>query len=87
MDWIVFSYSLSSKSSSPCVSIWRQLKRVGALSPVGGVYVLPAREPSIETFGWLAQQVRRSEGEAVIMRDWQSTGLPDQEMEARLAPL
>ena len=42
MQWVVFSYSLPSKSSSPRVSVWRQLKRVGAISSVGGAYVLPA---------------------------------------------
>ena len=80
MDWIAFSYSLSSKSSSPRVSIWRQLKRVGAVSPVGGVYVLPAQEPCIEAFGWLAQQVRQAGGEAVVMHVGQFEGLTDQEV-------
>jgi hypothetical protein len=79
MDWIAFSYSLSSKSSSPRVSIWRQLKRVGAVSPVGGVYILPAQEPCIEAFGWLAQQVRQAGGEAVVMHVGQFEGFSDQE--------
>jgi len=79
MDWIAFSYSLSSKSSSPRVSIWRQLKRVGAVSPVGGMYILPAQEPCIETFGWLAQQVRQAGGEAILMHVGQFEGLSDQE--------
>jgi hypothetical protein len=79
MDWLAFSYSLSSKSSSPPVSIWRQLKRVGAVSPVGGVHILPAQEPCIEAFGWLAQQVRQAGGEAVVMHVGQFEGLTDQE--------
>jgi hypothetical protein len=79
MDWIAFSYSLSSKSSSVRVSIWRQLKRVGAVSPVGGVYLLPAQEPCTEAFSWLAQQVRQSGGEAVVMHVGQFEGLADQE--------
>jgi hypothetical protein len=79
MDWIAFSYSLSSKSSSPRVSIWRQLKRAGAVSPVGGVYILPAQESCSEAFGWLAQQVRQAGGEAVVMHVGQFEGLADQE--------
>ncbi len=80
MDWIVFSCSLSAKSSSLRVSIWRQLKRVGAISPVGSVYVLPAREPCVEAFGWLAQQVRQAAGEALVMHVGQFEGLTDEEM-------
>ena len=79
MDWIAFSSSLSSKSSSARVSIWRQLKRVGAVSPVGGVYLLPAQEPCAEAFSWLAQQVRQSGGEAVVMHVGQFEGLTDQQ--------
>ena len=80
MNWIVFSYSLPAKSSSPRVSVWRQLKRLGAISPVGGVYVLPAREPCEEAFGWLAQQVRQAGGEALVMRVDQFEGLADPEL-------
>ena len=79
MEWIAISYSLPSKSSSPRVSIWRQLKRVGAVSPVGGVYILPAQGPCVEAFGWLAQQVRQAGGEAVVMHVGRFEGLTDQE--------
>jgi len=79
MNWIAFSYSLSSKSSGPRVSIWRQLKRVGAISPIGSLYVLPAQEPCAEAFGWLAQQVRQAGGEAVVMHIDRFEGLTDQE--------
>lgn len=80
MNWVVFSYSLPAKSSSPRVSVWRQLKRLGALSPVGSLYVLPAQEPCDEAFGWLAQQVRQAGGEAVVMRVDQFEGLAAPEL-------
>ena len=67
MNWVVFSYSLPSKSSSPRVSTWRQLQRIGAISIAGGAYVLPAREGCVEAFQWLAQKVRQAGGEAVVM--------------------
>jgi hypothetical protein len=77
MEWITFSYSLSAKSSSPRVAVWRQLKRIGAVSPAGGVYVLPLREDCLEAFTWLAQQVRQAGGEALVMHVAQFEGLPD----------
>jgi hypothetical protein len=80
VNWIVFSYSLPATSSSPRVSVWRQLKRAGAVSPVGGMYLLPAQEPCVETFGWLAQQVRQAGGEAVVMHVDEFNGLATPEL-------
>ena len=39
-DWVAFSYTLSTKKkSSSRVAIWRRLQRLGAITPVAGVYV------------------------------------------------
>ncbi|MCD6286849.1 MAG: chromate resistance protein [Anaerolineae bacterium] len=65
---MVFSYSLSAKSSSPRVATWRQLQRLGAISVAGGVYLLPATDECEEAFQWLAQKVRHADGEALVMR-------------------
>ena len=68
MSWVVFSYSLSSKGhSSPRVTIWRRLRRLGAISPSGGLYILPAREECIEALQWLTQEVQQAQGEALMM--------------------
>ncbi len=78
MEWVVFSYSLSTKSSSPRVALWRRLRRLGAISPAGGLYVLPARDECIEAFNWLAQEIHHAKGEAVVLRVQQFEGLTDQ---------
>lgn len=80
MKWITFSYSLSAQSSSPRVAVWRQLKRIGAISPAGGVYVLPWGDDCLEAFTWLAQQTRQAGGEALVMHVEQFEDLTDQEM-------
>ncbi len=83
MSWVVFSYSIPAKSSSsPRVALWRRLRRVGAISPAGGVYVLPARDECIEAFQWLAQEIRQAKGEAVVMRVERFEGLTDQQLSA-----
>ena len=81
MDWVVFSYSLPTKAvSSPRVALWRRLKRLGAISPAGGVQVLPARDECIEAFQWLAREIRQAKGEALLMRVEQLEGLTDQQL-------
>ncbi|MBI3661115.1 chromate resistance protein [Candidatus Acetothermia bacterium] len=81
MDWVVFTYSLPAKlRSSPRVTLWRRLRRLGAVSLVGGVQVLPAQDECIEAFQWLAQEVRQSKGEALVMRVEQLGGMDDQQV-------
>lgn len=67
--WIAFSYTLAAKKkSSARVTVWRRLQRLGAITPVSGVYVLPATEACVEAFQWLAQEVLAADGQAVVMR-------------------
>lgn len=81
MSWMVFSYSLPSKSSSsPRVALWRRLRRIGAISLKGGINVLPARDECIEAFQWLAQEVQQAKGEALIMQVERFEGLADEEI-------
>jgi hypothetical protein len=83
MQWIVFTYSLPAQStSSPRVAIWRRLRRLGAVTPAGGVYVLPALDECVEGFQWLAQEIRQAQGEALVMRVKQFEGLTDQQLVA-----
>src|SRR5262245_34343094 len=84
MPWLVLSYSLpAAPRSSPRVTIWRRLKRLGVLPMAGGAYVLPARDACVEAFQWLAQEIRQAEGEALIMRVVQFDGLSDAQVVAR----
>jgi hypothetical protein len=81
LSWMVFSYSLPSKSSSsPRVTLWRRLRRLGAISLKGGIQVLPDREECIEAFQWLSQEVQQAKGEALVMQVEQFSGLTDQDM-------
>jgi hypothetical protein len=81
MTWVVFSYSLPSKGqSSPRVTLWRRLRRLGAFSPMVGIHILPAREECLEAFQWLAEEVQHAKGEALVMKVEQCEGLSDTEL-------
>lgn len=78
MNWVVFSYSLSTKrASSARVSFWRRLQRMGAVTAKAGVYVLPPHDECVEAFQWLAQEVQQRGGDAVVMRVDRFEGLPE----------
>lgn len=77
MTWIVFSYSLPAQANAPRVALWRRLRRLGAISPTGSVYVLPARDECVESFQWLAQEIRQAGGETLVMHVSEFEGLGD----------
>jgi hypothetical protein len=84
MTWLVFSYSLPFKArSSPRVALWRRLRRLGAISPTGGMYLLPVREECLEAFQWLTEEVKQAKGEALVMHVEQFEGLSDAELMER----
>lgn len=81
MNWIVFTYSMSAQTrSSPRVALWRRLRRIGAVSPANGVFILPARDECVESFQWLAQEIRTANGEALVMRVDQFEGIGDTQL-------
>ncbi len=78
MNWLAFSYSLPGASrSSPRVAVWRRLRRIGAISPGGGVHILPVREECLEAFQWLSQEVKQAGGEALLMHVDRFNGMDD----------
>ena len=81
MSWVVFSYSLPAAGrSSPRVAVWRRLRALGAVSPIGGIHVLPARDECVEALQWLAQEVEQAKGEALLMRVERFEGLNDAQL-------
>jgi hypothetical protein len=81
MSWVVFSYSLPSKAASSArVAVWRRLRRLGAISPAGGIHLLPARDECVEAFQWLAQEVQEAKGEALVLHVERCEGMSDAQL-------
>jgi hypothetical protein len=62
------------------VRIRRRLQQLGAVAVKNAVYVLPAGEQMAEDFEWLAQEIRRDGGEAVVAAARFVSGLTDAEL-------
>lgn len=81
MVWLVFTSSLpSGGTSSARVSLWRRLKRLGAVALPGNTPVLPDRPETLEALQWVAQEVRHGGGEAVVLRVHELLGLSDTDL-------
>jgi hypothetical protein len=86
MNWLLLTYSLpTGPNSSPRVTLWRRLRRVGAVAVSGGSYLLPPHEPCREAFAWLQQEIGAAGGEALILHVAAIEGLRDAEVIALFA--
>jgi hypothetical protein len=63
--------------------MWRKLRRLGAVQLVDGLVALPAQGETVESFGWLADEVLEAGGQAWT---WRATGskAQDQALQQRL---
>ena len=48
----------------------------------GGMQILPARDDCLESFQWLAQEIRAANGEAAVMKVRELQGMTDQQLVA-----
>ena len=60
--WLVLTWRLPSGSSTPRVTLWRSLRRLGAAVLTPGAAILPFREELQEQLDWLAQEVEEQGG-------------------------
>ena len=65
-EWVLLNYRLPREPSTPRISVWRKLKKLGVAQVVDGVVALPADARTREQFDWLAQEIVEYEGQAGV---------------------
>ena len=68
-SWVLLVYKIPREPTSSRATVWRKLKRLGALLLHDAVWVLPATPWTREQFQWLAVEIGELEGEAYL---WES---------------
>src|SRR5438105_8430976 len=63
-EWVALAWRLPAGSSTPRVTTWRNLQRLGAARLTPGAALLPFREDLQEQLDWLAQDIEQQGGEA-----------------------
>lgn len=67
-EWVLLAYRMPREPSTPRISLWRKLRKLGALQLVDGLVALPADPATVEAFDWLADEVIEAGGEAWTWR-------------------
>jgi hypothetical protein len=68
LAWLLLLVRLPATHSVERVSIWRKLKKSGAIQIQTSTYVLPDDPPRYETFQWLTKHIRDAGGDATLVR-------------------
>ena len=67
-EWVALAWRLpGSGSSTPRVTTWRSLQRLGAARLTPGAALLPYREELVEQLEWLAQDIEQQGGDAWVL--------------------
>lgn len=78
--WVLFAYRMPREPSGPRVTVWRKLRRLGAVQLVDGLVALPASAETVEAFDWLADEAIEAGGEAWT---WRASGSKQQDRALR----
>jgi hypothetical protein len=65
-QWVLLSYRLPRQTSTPRITVWRNLNRLGVGKLNDGLVALPADARTREQLDWVSQQIVDFGGEASI---------------------
>ena len=83
-EWVLLAYRLPREPSTPRISLWRKLRRLGALQLVDGLVTLPADASTVEALDWLAEEVVEAGGEAWTWRATPGSKAQEQSLRRRM---
>jgi len=66
MDWVLLTYRLPTEPSRHRVAVWRELRRVGAISLQQATWAVPARPEFMEAVERAVDLVERADGDAMV---------------------
>ncbi len=64
--WVFLTYRLPREPSTPRITLWRKLRRLGAVQVVDNLVALPLDARTREHLEWLADEVTEAGGEASV---------------------
>ncbi len=65
-EWVLLAYRLPREPSTPRITVWRKLKRLGVAQLLDGLVALPADAGTREQLEWIADEVIEAGGTATV---------------------
>ena len=67
MSWRIITYRLPKEPSRHRVAVWRELRRLGAVSLQQGTWAVPGGEVFDEGFGHVVETIAAAQGQPVVL--------------------
>jgi hypothetical protein len=83
--WVLLAYRLPREPSTPRITLWRKLRRLGAAQVLDGLAALPLDARNREQLEWLADEVVDAGGEATIWVGELGSAAQERELASRMA--
>ncbi len=66
MDWVLLTYHLPTEPSRHRVAVWRELRRVGAVSLQQATWAVPGRRDFVDAVAKAVELIERADGDALL---------------------
>jgi hypothetical protein len=83
--WVLLSYRVPREPSTPRISVWRKLKRLGVAQLGDGLVALPADARTREQLEWVAEEIVQAQGQASIWLAQPATPAQERQVAAEMA--
>jgi len=84
-NWVLLSYRMPREPSTPRITIWRKLKRLGVAQLGDGLIALPADARTREHLDWIAEEIVESGGTATVWLAQPATLSQERELAVAMA--
>jgi uncharacterized protein YdbL (DUF1318 family) len=78
-------YRIPREPSTPRITVWRKLKRLGVAQLADGLVALPADARTREQLEWVAEEITKAGGEASIWLAQPGSAAQERELVSRMA--
>ena len=85
LDWVLLAYRLPREPSTPRITVWRKLRRLGVVQLVDGLVALPADARTKEQLEWVADEVIEAGGEAMVWLGRPGSSTEERQLASQMA--
>jgi hypothetical protein len=85
LGWVLLAYRLPREPSTPRITVWRKLRRLGVVQLVDGLVALPADARTTEQLEWIAEEILEAGGEVTVWTGRPGSGADERRLARRMA--
>jgi hypothetical protein len=85
LRWVFLAYRLPREPSTPRITVWRKLRRLGVVQVVDGLVALPLDARTREQLEWIADEVLDAGGESSMWIAEAASARVERELAAQMA--